>query len=144
MSLTRVLALCAFALCGCPTAADDDDAVADCTAAQRPTLSIGSPDSGEVFESADSITFALTLTDPDADAADLSVAVQDNSDSQGIDLGIAVPAPDGQGLTTFTMDADLLDTGLNTVRILITDADNCSANDQVLICVDYDASPCQP
>ena len=147
MSLTRVLALCAAAaLCGCPTSAtdDDDDSVSSCTAAERPTLSIGSPGNGEVFESADTITFALTLTDPDGDTDDLTVAVQDNSDSQGVDLGIAVPAPNEQGLTTFTMDADRLDTGLNTVRILVTDDDNCSTNDQVLVCVDYDVSPCQP
>lgn len=146
MSLRRALLvlLIPFALLvGCPTGADDDDAVSDCTADNRPTLTIVSPDTGATFSGGDSINWSLTITDPDTDAADLDIRVQDVTGSSAEDLDIDVPAPGATGQTAFTMDADMLESGVATpVRIVVEDPDECSVNDQILICVDYDEPPC--
>ncbi len=128
---------------GCPPVGDDDDDVSDCTSDNRPTLSIVSPDTGAIFNSGDSINWALTITDPDTEPADLDVLVQDVTGSTADDLDVTVPTPGPTGQTTFSMDADMLDSGAPTpVRIIVQDPDGCSANDQILICVDYDEPPC--
>ena len=65
---------------------------------------------------------------------------QDWSSMDGLDLP---PPPGGTGQTNFSMDADLLPSGQATpVRIVVTDPDESSVNDQILICVDYDQPPC--
>ncbi len=145
MSLLRALLVLLIPIAligGCP-ADDDDDAVSDCTADNRPTLSIGSPETGAIYDSGDSINWAVTITDPDTEAGDLLITVLDVTGSTAEDLEIDVPVPGDTGLTSFSMDADLLDSGAATpVRILVEDPDGCSVNDQILICVDYDQPPC--
>jgi len=130
-------------LAGCPPVGDDDDAAIDCTADNRPTLTIVSPDTGAQYDSGDSINWSLTITDPDTDPADLVIIVQDVTGSTAEDLDVTVPPPGGTGQTTFTMSADLLPSGAATpVRIVVEDPDLCSVNDQILICVDYSQPPC--
>ncbi len=141
--LAAVFALTSIlGLAGCPVGDDDDDAVSDCTAANRPTLTIVSPDTYDYYEPGDSINWTLTVTDPDTSTDDLLITLADNTDSQGVDLGVSVPPPGGNNQTSFSMSADLLDEGQAVVRVLVEDPDGCSANDQVLLCINYDAPPC--
>ncbi len=148
MSLLRALLVLLIPIAligGGPTGGDDDDAVSDCTADNRPTLSIGSPETGAVYDSGDDINWSVTITDPDTDAADLLISVLDVTGSTAEDLDIDVPVPGATGLSSFSMAADLLESGAATpVRILVEDPDGCSVNDQILICVDYDEPPCNP
>ena len=131
------------ALAGCPPGTDDDDAISDCTVDNRPTLVIVSPDTGTQFDGGDTINWALTITDPDTDPDELDILVQDVTGSTTEDLDVTVPPPGGTGQTNFSMDADMLASGVATpVRIVVEDPDGCSVNDQILICVDYDQPPC--
>jgi len=138
-----VFAACAGLLAGCPTGSQDDDDVASCNSDQRPTLTIVSPDTGDYFDSDDMISWALTVTDPDTDLADLTITLQDVSNSTPDELGVNVPLPNGNGQTTFTMAADLLEDGQAVVRVFVEDPDGCSTNDQILVCVNELIAPCE-
>jgi len=141
--LAALLALIpVLSLAGCPTAGDDDDAVSNCTADNRPTISIVSPETGEYYDSDETINWTLTVTDPDTPTDELTITLADNSDSQGIDLGVNVPAPGGNGQTSFSMAADLLDDGQAVVLVVVEDPDGCSANDSRLLCINEVIAPC--
>ncbi|MCO4768599.1 MAG: hypothetical protein KDA24_01120 [Deltaproteobacteria bacterium] len=130
-------------LVGCPTEGSNDDDVADCTSAQRPTLTIVSPDTATYFDADEMISWSLTVTDPDTPPEDLSITLQDNSGSQGTELDVDVPVPNAQGQTTFTMPANLLEEGQAVVRVFVEDPEGCSTNDQILLCVDELIAPCE-
>lgn len=119
---------------GCPTGDDDDDVV-NCTSDQIPAIVIVSPETGAFFEDDENINWSLTVTDADTTAEDLSITLQDNSNSQGLELDITVPTPNANGQTNFTMSANLLDDGQAVVRVFAEDPDGCSSFEQVVVCI---------
>ena len=129
-------------IAACPGGgSDDDDSVADCAGAEIPSLTIISPNTATYFDSSETINWTLTVVD-DGPADELTITLQDNSNSQGEDLGVDVPTPGDTGQTSFTMPADLLESGEAVVRVLVEDAQGCSTNDQVLLCIDDDLPIC--
>ena len=137
-----LLALVAVApLAGCPTGDDDDSSAINCTSDNRPTLVITSPDNALIVEPGTDVTWALTVTDPDTDIADVLIELGDVSDSTWNGLDITVPVPNDNGQTTFTMSSDVLDDGSNVIRVRVTDPDGCTTNDQILLCLDTDTCP---
>jgi hypothetical protein len=119
---------------GCPTGDDDDDVV-NCTSDQIPAIVIVSPETGAFFEDDQNINWSLTVTDADTAAEDLSITLQDNSSSQGLELDITVPTPNANGQTNFTVSANLLEDGQAVVRVFAEDPDGCSSFEQVVICI---------
>lgn len=119
---------------GCPTGDDDDDVV-NCTSDQIPAIVIVSPETGAFFEDVENINWSLTVTDADTAAEDLSITLQDNSNSEGLELDITVPPPNANGQTNFTMSANLLDDGQAVVRVFAEDPDGCSSFEQVVVCI---------
>ncbi len=132
-----------LSLCGCPTGGGDDDDAANCSSGGIPDLTVVSPDTATYFDADDLISWALTVTDVDTPAEDLEIRLQDNSNSLGVDLDVDVPTPNGNGQTTLTMPANLLENGQAVVRVVVSDPDGCSTNDQILLCIDELIAPCE-
>ena len=118
------------------------DECSDAAGATRPPeVTITSPGNAEAFASNDSINWVLTISDADTDLFDLEVELLDYSSGSPNSLSVNLPAADGAGRISFSIDANLLAAGQNPVRARATDPDGCFGEDDVLICIDQASCP---
>ena len=134
----------ALLLPGCPT--DGGGRVpTSCSneagATRRPELTIISPSNQQIFGPDDTITWSLIVTDEDTAAEDLDIRADDLTTGVPQSLDVDPPAPDAGGAVGFVMDVDLIGVGTHVVRITVEDPDECTADDQLVLCVDATTCP---
>jgi hypothetical protein len=148
MSLRLLLALivlpATLALTACTTG-DDDDNAGDCTdltaAANPPTITTSAPNDGAIFAAGDSINVVANVSDPNADATDLSVELSDVINVTPEDIGVPAATPDADGRVAFSIPGGTFDEGDHVLRVEVVDPDGCTANDEILICIDTQSCP---
>ena len=113
---------------GCPsTSGDDDDDADPCPPAETPQVDIIYPSDTAQFQPGETINFTASVGD-DVDApGDLDLTWID--DLYGVETEFAAPAPNGDGVITFTKNDFVV--GIHIVTLEATDSDGCMGYDNV-------------
>ncbi len=139
------LLLLLLPLLGCPTPVDDDDASGDCDVLggdEQPTVIIDDPDNGTLLDDDDPINWVVRVEDPDGDPSGATLEALDLSDGTPQDIDYAPPSPGTDGRATFGMPGGTLGTGVITVRIVATDEQGCTGDDQIFVCIGIPEGDC--
>jgi hypothetical protein len=124
---------------------NDDDASGSCNLLAgdaQPEVFIDAPDNGDMESEEAAINWLVRIEDSDSEVEDVELLALDLSDGTPQDINFAVPSPDADGRSMFTLSGDTLGSGVIVVRIEATDASGCSGADQVVLCIDVPASEC--
>jgi|GEM_PF-1617819 len=128
----------------CASTSDDDDA-GECrdinAAANPPTITTSAPNDATIFTSTDVINVVAQVSDAGTDPTILEITLSELINVTPEELDVPAPSPDADGRVAFSIPAGTFDPGDHVLRIEVTDPDGCSANDEILLCVDSQTCP---
>jgi hypothetical protein len=142
--LMLIALVCCLPACGSSEGNDDDNS-GPCNLLAgdaQPEVFIDAPDNGDLVSQDDAINWLVRVQDEDSDIAEVSLLALDLSTGTPSAIDFDLPAPDEDGVSTFTLSGDILGSGVIVVRIEATDGAGCKGDDGVVLCIDVPSSEC--
>jgi hypothetical protein len=118
-----------------------DECSGSAGATHAPIVSIRSPGSATAFEADEAIDWVVEVSDEDTELTELTLELLDYQSGAPQTVDLVVPGPDSSGQSQFTLPGGSLEAGLHPLHVRATDPDGCSANDDVLVCIDQTSCP---